>query len=366
MKLLFVTLFLVSLSVLQTIQEADLSIPISITFNNPPYPVYQVNPLFVGIDSIATDSIDTILGEANLPPVPPPGFAYLLFLPYNNFSGVLTSFSDYRYGTLPFTGTIEYRIRFWEGATIHWELPAGITGLLQDFFGGVIVNQPISGIDSFYVSTPGITGLRLFLTINNYIPVELNSFTAIPLDNSVNLNWLTATETNNSGFQIDRSKKLEARNDDWINIDFVIGNGTTTEPQFYSFVDEKLSSGIYKYRLKQIDFDGNYEYSNEIEVDVDITPKEFILHQNYPNPFNPSTNIQYSIGTRQFVQLKVYDVWGNEIATLVNEEKPSGLYNIKFTMTNLPAGRQGFSSGIYFYKLQAGGFVQTKKMILMK
>jgi len=115
----------------------------------------------------------------------------------------------------------------------------------------------------------------------------------------------------------------------WKTIGFVPGFGTTTEPKSYSFTDENVSTGIYKYRLKQFDFDGSFEYSNEIEVEVDFTPKEFVLYQNYPNPFNPTTKIKYeipSVTLRQaqsdiIVTLKVYDVLGNEVATLVNEQK---------------------------------------------
>jgi hypothetical protein len=102
-----------------------------------------------------------------------------------------------------------------------------------------------------------------------------------------------------------------------------------------------------------------------------VLPEQFMLYQNYPNPFNPSTSIQYAVGNRQFVQLKVYDILGNEVATLVNEEKAPGIYEVKFNShsdggQNLPAGRQGLSSGVYFYKLQAGDFVETKKMILLR
>ena len=106
----------------------------------------------------------------------------------------------------------------------------------------------------------------------------------------------------------------------------------------------------------------------EDEEDYFAQPKEFLLQQNYPNPFNPSTSIQYAISSTQFVTLKVYDLLGREVATLVNEEKPAGSYNAQFTISNLPAGRQGvqLSSGIYFYKLQAGDFIETKKMILLK
>ena len=120
--------------------------------------------------------------------------------------------------------------------------------------------------------------------------------------------------------------------------------------------------------MKQIDFDGTFTYSNEIEVEVDFTPKEFVLYQNYPNPFNPTTKIKYTIPqsviareTKQshLVSLKVYDILGNEVATLVNEEKPAGSYEVEFSAIDLP-------SGIYFYQMKAGSFVKTKKMVLIK
>ncbi|MFZ1517422.1 MAG: T9SS type A sorting domain-containing protein [Ignavibacteriaceae bacterium] len=192
------------------------------------------------------------------------------------------------------------------------------------------------------------------------IPVELLSFTSSVIDNDVILNWQTATETNNQGFQIERRKTQDERSEEWNTLGFVNGKGTTTEPQSYSFVDENLTSGKYQYRLKQIDFDGTFEYSNTVEVEIN-SPTKFSLKRNYPNPFNPSTSIQYSISSRQFVTLKVYDVLGKEVATLVNEEKPAGMYNVEFRMQNLD-----LSSGIYFYQLKAGDYIETKKMILMK
>ncbi len=151
-------------------------------------------------------------------------------------------------------------------------------------------------------------------------------------------------------------------------IGFVTGHGTTTEPQFYSFTDESVPSGEYQYRLKQIDFDGSFEYSEIVEVEIEA-PTEFSLEQNYPNPFNPITKIKYTISSvtlRQaqsdiLVTLKVYDVLGNEVATLVNEEKPAGEYEVEFSDKS-----EGLPSGIYFYQLAAGNFLQTKKMILMK
>jgi hypothetical protein len=201
---------------------------------------------------------------------------------------------------------------------------------------------------------------------NSIIPVELVSFSAIVSNNSVELNWITATELNNSGFEIECSViSNEERNLNWQSIGFVNGNGTTSQSHSYTFIDNNISAVKYSYRLKQIDFDGTFSYSNEIEVDLSL-PQTFSLEQNYPNPFNPSTTIKYTIpnvtlsgveGSR--VTLKVYDAIGNEIATLVNESKTAGNYEIVFNAKNL-------SSGTYFYKLQAGSFIETKKMILIQ
>jgi len=146
-------------------------------------------------------------------------------------------------------------------------------------------------------------------------------------------------------------------------ISFVEGKGTTTEQQFYSYIDENLSAGKYQYRLKQIDFDGTYEYSNIIEADIN-QPLEFSLSQNYPNPFNPTTKIKYIIPQDEIREIKnvrliVYDVLGNQVATLVNEEQHPGIYEVEFDGGNL-------SSGVYYYSLEAGNFRDIKKLILLK
>jgi ligand-binding sensor domain-containing protein len=197
---------------------------------------------------------------------------------------------------------------------------------------------------------------------NGITPVELSSFLSSITNNNVTLIWQTATETNNSGFQIERSEKLEARSENWEKIGFVNGNGTTTEPQAYSFVDKNLEIGKYQYRLKQIDFDGTFEYSSVIEVEIN-SPTKFSLSQNYPNPFNPNTNIQYAISNRQFVTIKIFDVLGKEVATLVDEYRNAGSYEVEF---NPESSIKNPASGIYFYQLKAGDFIETKKMILMK
>lgn len=191
------------------------------------------------------------------------------------------------------------------------------------------------------------------------LPVELTSFTAILHKNAVELNWTTATEVNNYGFEIER--KFNSRQSvvySWNKIGFVNGSGNSNSPKEYSFTDNTPTSGKYIYRLKQIDNDGKYEYSKEVEVDLGM-PKEFSLSQNYPNPFNPETVISYQIPINSKVSLKVFDLLGREVATLVNEVKGAGKYDVTFN-GNL------FTSGIYFYTIQTENFMQTRKMILMK
>jgi len=186
------------------------------------------------------------------------------------------------------------------------------------------------------------------------IPVELTAFSASYENGMVMLKWTTATETNNQGFEIQRKS-----NEDYTTIGFVNGNGTTTQPQSYSFTDNEIGNGVYSYRLKQMDYDGTFSYSNVIEVDV-TAPLQFELSQNYPNPFNPSTTINFSLAKESNVNLKVFDLLGQEIISLVNNEfMTAGSYSYKFDASKL-------ASGTYIYRLEAGDFVQTKKMTLTK
>jgi hypothetical protein len=186
------------------------------------------------------------------------------------------------------------------------------------------------------------------------IPVELASFTAMCLKDKAVLNWSTATETNNRGFEIER----KSSSSDWEKIGFVSGNGTTAKEHSYAFEDVDLPAGNLRYRLKQIDMDGAYTYSKETELNSGAI-NAFTLEQNYPNPFNPSTTIGYSVPAASKVNLKVYDMLGREVAVLVNETMPAGGYEVKFNAS-------GLSSGVYFYKLRAGNFTITKKLNLIK
>ena len=195
------------------------------------------------------------------------------------------------------------------------------------------------------------------------IPVELVSFKGRYESGKVILNWITATETNNLGFEIDR-KIMQTGDEKWITIGFREGKGTTTEVQNYQYIDNisEFEASSFSYRLKQIDFDGTYEYSEEVLVG-NLVPGTYALHQNYPNPFNPITKIYFDLPHRTRVLVIVYDILGNEVTTLINEEKNAGYHSIIF---NTQSENGVLSSGIYFYTLYADNFVQTKKMVLIK
>jgi Secretion system C-terminal sorting domain/BNR repeat-like domain len=189
--------------------------------------------------------------------------------------------------------------------------------------------------------------------INNATPVELVSFDAQSVDSRVLLTWSTATEKNNRGFEIQRS--TDGAN--FSTIGFVQGNGTTTNQNSYSYTDSPTGGKFY-YRLKQIDYDGSFNYSQTVEI-YNHSSFNYALSQNYPNPFNPSTTIKYSIKNPGMVSLKVFDVLGNEVASLVNQHQQTGTYEVTFDASLL-------ASGVYYYRMSTESFVQTKKMILIK
>lgn len=203
----------------------------------------------------------------------------------------------------------------------------------------------------------GERGIILKTLSGGVIPVELKSFNAKIDGVEVRLTWITDTETNNSGFYVQRKTK-----NDWENLEFVQGNGTTTDSHDYDFLDN-LSDLNYRgkiyYRLEQVDFDGSTSYSSTAEVTYEPKPNDYALDQNYPNPFNPITSIKFSIPRGSHVKLIVYDLLGNEVETLVDGFKPAGTYSVKFNGAEL-------TSGIYIYRLQAGDFVSTKRMALIK
>ena len=187
------------------------------------------------------------------------------------------------------------------------------------------------------------------------VPVELVSFIASVNKNIIDLKWVTSTELNNKGFEVQR----RTENTNFQTIAFVHGKGTTTQVNGYTYSDVVDQPGVYYYRLKQVDFDGTFEYSNEVMVNVIALPGQYALAQNYPNPFNPSTSIQFVIPQAGLVNLSVFNLLGEKVAELVNEIKNSGSHSVSFDASNL-------SSGTYIYRLSVNGNVISKKMTLMK
>jgi len=197
-----------------------------------------------------------------------------------------------------------------------------------------------------------IDGIRVATTWSNSpLPVELTSFTAKTTKAGVMLNWTTATEVNNFGFDVE-SKLASAK--EWKKVGFVEGHGNSNSPKEYSFFD---NSGATSYRLKQVDFNGNFEYSDVVTVSSVITKTE--LYQNSPNPFNPSTKISFSLAETGKVNVSVYNVIGQKVADLVNQTMESGVHNVDFNASNLP-------SGLYIYRLETPNYSKTMKMMLLK
>ena len=193
---------------------------------------------------------------------------------------------------------------------------------------------------------------------NGIVPVEFATFSATSVGADVQLNWSTASETNNKGFFVER----KSTSGEFASVGFIDGSGTTTLVKEYSFIDKGVGVGTYTYRLKQVDFDGTSDYSKAVEVDV-TAPNTFALNQNFPNPFNPSTKISFSLATDAKVTLSVYNVLGQEVATLVNGAMSAGVHSVNFDASSLV-------SGLYIAKITATGaaqnFTSNIKMMLNK
>ncbi len=222
---------------------------------------------------------------------------------------------------------------------------------------GSIVNTTentltLSGIDGFSYWTAASTGT------GESLPVELSSLTATIVKGKIALSWETITEENNHGFEIERAALETGKDKIYEKIGFIEGNGNSNSVKVYSFTDSKPVEGKIVYRLKQIDFDGKYEYSKEIEVSYESV-KEFSLDQNYPNPFNPTTNISFKLAESGKVSIKIFNAIGQEVAELVNKTMEAGRHEVTFNASNLP-------SGTYFCQMRAGSFTKTSKMLLIK
>ena len=328
--------------------------------------IFTVSFLCSSVSSAAVYPInESLSGLEENPPNVSPG------------TGTLTGTYDDVTKTLSFTLTFSGLLGFTTAS--HYHAPAGVTtnapvrinfgplgfpiGVQNGVFAAAIVLTPQQEAwllgDSMYVNVhstvfPG-GELRSQLHPDVPLPVELTSFVSFVNRNDVSLNWTTSSEINNAGFDIERKSSVS---NDWQKVGNVSGHGTISTPSEYTFT-ERVNTGTYNYRLKQIDLNGNFEYYNlSNEVNVGII-SSYSISQNYPNPFNPETKIDFNLPEDGFVSITLYDNSGREISSLVNESKNAGFYTVKFNASDL-------SSGIYFYTIKANGFSATKKMILNK
>jgi len=257
---------------------------------------------------------------------------------------------------------------FTEGSSVG-PLDPPLSFAVEEFYNGANESEnPLTDIPSEFTLVPVNTiGINPILNLDITIPVELVSFTAEVVENAVKLFWLTASETNNFGFEVEKSIDSEV----FSEIGFVEGKGTTTTPQQYIFEDNDLSHGTLYYRLKQIDTDGSFDYSDMILVQVSF-PEDFSLSQNYPNPFNPETKIRYELPADSGVKVSIYNLRGQKIITLFKGEQKAGRHEIIWDGRS--GGRAQLASGVYFVRMEANalskdlgqGFVRVRKMVLAK
>lgn len=358
--------FFISLLLFYKSVYANIDIRLTFVSNSYDTPSPGVATLVIDVEAISTTSNtdinsfqDAIQADANFQPrISSVSFSNELFISSNyntseNFNSPHIQFTyTYNSGTKSqilssgwnriVTITIQYNMINQLGSVI-WSTAA------PQFFVTDGSNVTITGTEQSIPSS-----------LTNFpLPVELSSFTASTNQSVVSLKWQTKTEADNYGFEVERKiGNGKLADGGWEKIGFVSGNGNSNSPKDYTFVDKNPTGGSkFIYRLKQIDNDGKFKYSNEVEVE--IVPNEFKLFQNYPNPFNPVTNIKFALPKPAKVTLVVYNLVGEKVADLLNEDKEAGFYDVKFEGNS-------FSSGVYIFRLTAEDFVQTKKMTLIK
>jgi hypothetical protein len=243
-----------------------------------------------------------------------------------------------------------------KASNVYWVIGSSTAiGAGSAFKGNILAGTTIMQNTTVVLDGRALGKTAVTLNGTSALPVELVSFTATANGMNANLRWSTATEVNNYGFEIERRQTAS-----WAKVGFVAGAGTSNSPRNYSYTDNSLSPGRYVYRIKQIDNNGAFSYHNAAEVEIGVTVKKFTLASNYPNPFNPSTMIQFTLGNDGMTSLQVYNMLGQEVATLFNGNAEAGkMYQVTFDASSLP-------SGLYIAKLESGNQRMMQKMVLMK
>lgn len=321
--------------------------------------------IFFGLDVRATDNYDAAAGLGEEPSLPPWSFDMeARFLrPNSSYTP-----RDFRFGDGS-NATVNYFIEFQKGQndfdalTISWDLPPYATGVMKDVVTGNFLNVPMAGEGSMQVADDGFgapvfTRLQMTITYTNIpdgiLPVELTSFDALVDGSDVVLNWATASETNNAGFEVQ-----QLVGGVYQTLGFVTGFGTTNEAQAYSFRVADVAAGPQSFRLKQIDFDGTFAYSDVVTVELALDGA-FAFAPAAPNPFNPQTQFSLTVARAQQVRLAVYDMLGREVALLHDgslDAQEAHLF--RFEAGNLPSGR-------YFIHATGEFFSSAQTVVLMK
>lgn len=321
--------------------------------------------LYFGLHPNATNGIDNALDEDELPPLPPSGIFDVRFTGENLIPSVPIGEGlnkDLRQGD-QFTDTIMYhKLKFqWSSGATNlrlnwWGIPFGIRINIKDLFNGLLIDTIVNGSGSYTISNPGIVALLFNVNYDYPRPVELSSFVSSISGNNVLLNWTTSSETNNSGFEIQRRN---TENTDWKVLSFVPGKIYSSENTIYNYTDRDLDAGSYNYRLKQIDLNGNFEYFNLTETVVIGNPDDFFVSLNYPNPFNPVTKINYSLPSASDLKISLFDSQGKLVKVLNDGYSSSGYFEISIDASDL-------TSGLYYCNFEYGNNIISRKIVVLK
>ena len=289
-----------------------------------------------------------IEGSGAIGLVAKPGIAYPYYGVVDGKALELKKYPEYT----QFMAELEKQTK--DGTQQRYSPLAGAQGTSYYFQGDNPYNAPTSGVSLVF----GLEASALPITLA-YLNAQITTN-----GQSVQINWGTVSEINNFGFWVEKSRD-SVSNFQILEGSFTQGHGTTNEPQHYSYIDNNISSGVWYYRLKQMDLDGAIHYSECVRLVVvtsvkELAPKEFVLLQNYPNPFNPSTEFKFSVEQSGLATLRIYNVLGQEVATVFNDIAEAGrYYKVKLDGTQL-------ASGMYFFKLESGHKSDIKKMLLLK